>query len=107
MSESGDFDSLLAARFAREHTHVPEEPFVAGTILKVRSMQKGAARLRIALQIITLLAMVLLSPWLIDGVKLVNAALTSSLAWTAGAGNWALALLAVVLVAGARVLRRR
>jgi hypothetical protein len=107
MSESDDFDALLAARFAREHTHVAADPFVANALLEVRSMQKREARVRIALRVTALLVIVLVSPWLMDGVEQLNAALNTSFAWTAGAGTWALALLALCLVAGAGLLRRR
>ncbi len=94
------FDRLLAARFEREHTVVPADPFVAATMREVRGMQRRATRLRIGLQITALLAVVLASPWLMAGATKLNAVLGFSIAWTAALpGVWAVAALAVVLVA--------
>jgi hypothetical protein len=98
-SDTG-FDTLLAARFEREHAVVPADPFVAATMRRVRSMQRRSAGLRISLRIAALLGVVVASPWLTAGAARLNAALESSFTWTAELpGAWALAALALVLVA--------
>lgn len=105
MSEP-EFDTLLAARFEREHRHVPAEPFVAATLHRVRFEQRLVAGIRTGLAAVLLLAAILASPWLIAGAARLNAALESSLTWTLELpGAWVLGLLAIALVFAARVRR--
>jgi hypothetical protein len=102
-----EFDTVLATRFRREHAQLPEQPFVAATLQGVRAMQRRAARLRFALTIAALAAVMVASPWLIAGSAWLNSALESSLNWTAAlprtwmVGAGALAL-GVALAAGMR-----
>lgn len=100
MSNPEEFDSALAALFGREHQHVPEQPFVASTMHRIRFQRRLADRIRTLLRILALLAAVIASPWLIAGATQLNAALASGLSWIGGLpGAWMLgALLAVLLV---------
>lgn len=105
MSESDGFDALLAQRFEREHTHIPDEAFVAATMQRIRVEQRQSAGLRLTLQICALVAAMLASPWLIAGASRLNAALETSFAWTVNnIGLSAVAIIAAVVV-GLRVLR--
>ena len=107
MSDPDDFDALLAERFRREHQHIPDEPFVAAAVHRIRFEQRVAARIRTALRIAVLLAAIIASPWLIEGATRLNAALASSLAWTAALpGAWMLGGLAIAAVLIARVRSR-
>ena len=67
----------------------------------------GAGKLRTGLRAAALLAAILASPWLIAGATRLNAALESSLAWTAGLpGAWVLAVLVAAAVLISRVRSR-
>jgi TRAP-type C4-dicarboxylate transport system permease small subunit len=105
MSEQDDFDALLARRFEREHQCIPDEPFVAAALRRIRFEQRLAARIHMLLRVTVLLAAIIASPWLIAGATRLNAALASSLAWTTALpGAWLLGALAIaaVLISRAR-----
>lgn len=107
MSSPDDFDALLKQRFEREHTHVPVEPFVAATLQKVRAERRHRAGIRTALGVAAVVVTVLASPWLIAGAARLNAALESSLSWTAELpGAWVLGVLAAAAVLVSRVRSR-
>jgi hypothetical protein len=96
MSDPDDFDALLKQRFDSEHQHVPAEPFVAAAMRRLSAERRYRAGVGTALRAAALVAAILASPWLIDGARRLNAALESSLSWTAGlAGEWVLGALAV------------
>ena len=107
MSNADDFDALLKQRFDLEHQHVAADPFVATTMRCVRSDRRQMAAVRNALRIAALVAAVIASPWLISGATHLNAALESSLNWTAGLpGASVLAAFAVAAVLVSRVRSR-
>jgi hypothetical protein len=67
-----DFGTTLAARFRREHTHVPAEPFVRVTLQRV-----AAERVRLRVVKYTQLGAALIilawaSPWLIEASVLLS-----------------------------------
>jgi len=108
VNEMNDLDAHLAARFEREHTHVPAEPFAAATLREISSMQQRATRLRIGLPVAALLVVICASPWLIAGVAQLNSELVPLLNWTAGQPVvWLLVTAGVVALLGVRVLRGR
>jgi hypothetical protein len=108
MNESIDPDAKLATRFEREHTHVPAEPFVAATLREIHGMQRRANRLRIALRVAALLAVICASPWLTAGIARLNAAVEFSLNWTSGQPViWLCAAAGVFALLGVRFLRGR
>jgi Na+/melibiose symporter-like transporter len=107
MRDSGDsFDAMLAARFEREHQHVPEDSFVAATMATIRSQRRALAAMRTALRIATLVIVVVASPWLITGAAKLNETLEASLAWAGNTAGWALALLAAAAVLAMRLRSR-
>ena len=107
MSEPDDFDALLKQRFDREHQQVPPDAFIATTMRRIGSERRQIAGLRTALQAAALVLAVIASPWLITGAARLNAALESSLNWTAGLpGAWVLAALAVAGVLFSRLRSR-
>ncbi|HEV2703515.1 MAG TPA: hypothetical protein VGV09_17955 [Steroidobacteraceae bacterium] len=108
MSDPDDLDAQLIARFEREHTHVPAEPFAAATLREIRRRQQRASRLRTGLRVAALLVLIVASPWLIAGVEELNVALDASLYWTAHQPvAWVFAAAGVVALAGVRILRSR
>ena len=107
MSDPDDIDALLAERFRREHQCIPADPFVTAAMHRIRFEQRVAARIRTVLRVAVLLAAVIASPWLIQGATRLNAALASSLAWTAGlSGAWLLGALAIAAVLLSRLRSR-
>lgn len=103
MSEPDEFDALLKQRFDREHQHIPAEPFIAATALRIRTARRRLLGVRAALQAMAPVTAVIASPWLIAGATRLNAALESSLAWVPGLpGAWVLGALAVVVVLARR-----
>ena len=72
MSETAhDFD--LHELFRREHTHVPEQPFVAMLAARVAAERTRARRLRRGVQVAALALVVAASPWLIAGSEWLTA----------------------------------
>ena len=107
MSDQDEFDARLAARFEQEHRHVPADSFVATTMRKVRAGRRRRDVMRVGLRVAALVAAVAASPWLIEGVARMNAALESSLTWTMGQpGAWVLGALAVLAVLATRMRSR-
>jgi Na+/melibiose symporter-like transporter len=107
MRDSDDpFDALLAARFEREHPHVPEDAFVATTMANIRNQRRALAAMRTAMRIAALVILVIASPWLITGAAKLNQTLEASLVWAASTAGWALALLAAGAVLAMRVRGR-
>lgn len=107
MSDQDGFDARLAARFEREHSHVPADAFVGATMRKVRARRRRTAAMRVGLRAAALVAAIAGSPWLIAGGARLNAALESSLIWTLGLpGAWVLGVLAIVVVVAMHVRSR-
>ncbi len=105
MSDQDSFDARLASLFEQEHRQVPPDPFVATTMQKVRDGRRRAEVLRIGMRVAALVAAAVASPWLIDGVSRLNAALETSFTWTLGLpASWVVGALValVVLVRRAR-----
>lgn len=72
MSETTpDFD--LHELFRREHTHVPEQPFVATLAARVVAERTRARRLRRSVEVAALALVVATSPWLIAGSEWLTA----------------------------------
>ena len=107
MNDPDDFDALLKQRFEREHEHVPAEPFMAVAMKRIRAEQRLRAGLGTAWRAALLVAAIIASPWLIAGGKWLNAALASSLSWTAQLpGTWLIGVLAVAMVLWSRARSR-
>ena len=67
MNEQNDeFDPRLEALFRREHTHLPAEPFSSTALQAIAAARKRAALTKRLLQGAGLLALVAVSPQLID-----------------------------------------
>jgi hypothetical protein len=65
--ENHDFDPRLEDLFRREHTHLPPEPFCSAALRAIAAGRKRAARRTLLLQAAALVALISLSPLLIDG----------------------------------------
>ena len=72
---SPDFDTSLAARFRSEHTQLPAEPFVGGTLQRVATERVRAKVVRYGLQAAVLVAVACASPWLIKASTLLSSGL--------------------------------
>ena len=70
-----EFDPRLAELFRREHTHVPAEPFATATLRAIAADRKRVALRNRLLQGAAVIALVLLSPLLIDLSVTVSAGL--------------------------------
>jgi hypothetical protein len=111
--DSGECDPQLAARFKREHTHVPAEPFVAKTLRVVAAARRRdmwRTQLVVAAAVV---GVVLLSPQLIAGSVWVSSRLDEATAvvssWLAtpyGMAAAALAVLAAFVTRRAHALKR-
>ena len=109
-SEKEDFDPLLEGLFSREHTHLPAEPFASKTLEAIAAERRRAVlakRLRLAA---ASLALIVLSPLLIDGSAWLSTrldeffALTSSwLATPYGMAAGVVVALVVIVARRARV----
>lgn len=107
MSDQDEFDARLAAYFEQERASVPADSFVVTTMRKVRAGRRRRDVMRAGLRAAALVAAVMASPWLIEGVARLNAALEFSLTWAMGQpGAWALGALAVLVVLATRVRSR-
>lgn len=105
MSDPDHFDHWLAARFAQEHRHVPEEVFVAAALRGVRAARRRRDFLRMGWRVAVLAGAVGASPWLIAGVERLSSVLES--ARGGGAVLSGAVLLGVVVAVGVLVLRVR
>ena len=61
-----EFDPRLAELFRREHTHVPAEPFATATLRAIAAERNRVALRTRLLQAAAVIALILLSPRLID-----------------------------------------
>jgi hypothetical protein len=75
MSTPKDSDDALRAWFAREHRHVAEQPFLRDMLKRVAAARTRRAWMRRALQAAALVAVIVLSPWLIEASSLLSAKL--------------------------------
>jgi hypothetical protein len=104
MSDQDGFDARLAARFEQGHRHVPADPFVVTAMQKVRAARRRREIVRAGMLVAALATAMAASPWLIAGVRRLNAALELSLTWSAGlTGAWVVVALIVVVVMVTRV----
>lgn len=105
--ENPDFDPRLAELFAREHAHLPAEPFASAALRAVAAERKRAAFTTRFLQAAALIAFVALSPLLIAASTWVSARLdelfAAASAWIASPlGLAAIGIFALVAVATKR-----
>jgi hypothetical protein len=105
-----EFDPRLEELFRREHTHLPAEPFAAATLRAIAADRKRVALRNRLLQAAAALALILLSPRLIDISVRVSAGLdelfASASAWLAtplGLGAAALVVIAALATKWARI----
>jgi hypothetical protein len=107
MSNQDDFDTWLAAKFEEERRHIPDDALVAATMRKVRTARRRKEAMRVGLRVAALVAVIVGSPWLIEGASQVSAAMESFHAWTLELpGTWILGILAIVAVVAMRVRSR-
>ena len=104
--ESGEFDPKLEALFAREHTHVPAEPFVGATLRALAAARRRAAWETRLVAAAVFVGVVLLSPQLIAGSVWVSSRLddvfTVVSSWLASPYGVAAAVLAALAAFVAR-----
>src|SRR5262245_15497323 len=105
-----EFDPRLAELFRREHTHLPAEPFSTATLRAIAADRKRVALRNRLLQVAAVIALILLSPRLIDISVRVSAGLdelfASASTWLAtplGLGAAALVVIAAVATKWARI----
>lgn len=107
--ENHEFDPRLAELFAREHTHLPAEPFVATALRALAAQRKRTALATRALQAAALIALIALSPRLIDGSIWVSARLdalfASASVWLASPLGLAAAALCALVALGTKWAR--
>ena len=99
-----EFDTRLEQLFAREHTHLSAEPFAAATLRAIAAERKRASRTKRVLQVAGIVALLLLSPRLLEGSVWLSARLDELFASVAALlaspfGLAAAALAALVLLA--------
>jgi hypothetical protein len=100
-------DPKLGALFAREHTHVPAEPFVGSTLRAVAAARRRAVwetRLVVAAVFV---GIVLLSPQLVAGSVWVSSRLDAALAVVSSWLSSPYGMAAAVIVAAAGFTARR
>lgn len=107
--ENPEFDPRLGELFRREHTHVPAEPFTSATLRRVAAERKRVAlRTRLA-QAAAVVALIVLSPLLIDASIWVSARLdelfASASAWLASPLGLAAAGLCALVALAAKWAR--
>jgi hypothetical protein len=107
--ENHDFDPRLAELFAREHTHLPAEPFATAALRAVAAERKRAALTKRLLQAAGLIALVALSPLLIAASTWVSARLDELFAsisgWLASPLGLAVAVVCALAALGTRWAR--
>jgi hypothetical protein len=107
MSNQDDFDTWLAAKFKEERRRIPDDALVAATMRKVRAARRRMEAMRVGLRAAALVAVIVGSPWLIEGGSRVSEAMESFHAWTLGRpGTWMLGILAITAVVAMRVRSR-
>lgn len=105
-----EFDPRLTELFRREHAHLPAEPFATATLRAIAADRKRVAQRNRLLQAAAVLALILLSPRLIDASVWISSRLdelfASASTWLAsplGFGAAALAALAALATKWARI----
>lgn len=93
-----EFDSRLEALFRREHAHLPAEPFSTATLRAIAADRKRIALRNRLLQAAAVLALIFLSPRLIDASVWISSRLDELFA---SASTW---LASPVGLAGAAVV---
>lgn len=88
MNDGNDeFDPKLEALFRREHTHLPSEPFASATLGMLAAERRRAALLTRLARAAAVIALIVLSPLLIDSSIWVSSRLdelfASASAWLA------------------------
>ena len=79
-----EFDPRLEQLFRREHTHLPAEPFATATLRAIVAERKrGALRTRV-LQTAAVIALIILSPRLLDASVWVSTRLDELFASASG-----------------------
>jgi hypothetical protein len=107
MSNQDDFDTWLAAKFEEERRRIPDDALVATTMREVRAARRRKEAMRVGARIAALVAVIVGSPWLIEGGSQVSAAMESFHDWTLGLpGTWILGILAIIAVVAMRVRSR-
>ena len=99
-------DEKLAALFAREHTHIPAEPFAGATLARVAAERRRTVAIRRALQVLSLILLVAVGPWLIAASVWISGRMDTLFAWASDRP----AVVAVAVLVGAAVFalgRRR
>jgi hypothetical protein len=90
-----EFDPKLEALFRREHTHLPAEPFAGATVRMLAAERRRAAlRTRLA-QTAAVVALIVLSPLLIDASVWISSRLDELFA---SASTWLASPLGLVAV---------
>jgi hypothetical protein len=105
-----EFDPRLAELFSREHAHLPAEPFSTATLRAIASDRQRVALRNRLLQAAAVIALIVLSPRLIDASVWVSSRLdelfASASTWLAsplGLATAAVAALVAVATKWARV----
>jgi hypothetical protein len=70
-------DPKLTALFAREQPHIPDEPFLGTFARRIAAERRRRARAARVLQAAGLLAVVVLSPWLVAASQFASGTLES------------------------------
>jgi hypothetical protein len=100
--ENQEFDPRLEELFAREHTHLPAEPFSTATLRAIASARKRVALRNRLLQTAAVIVLIALSPRLIDASVWISSRLdelfASASAWLASPLGLAAAAFAVLVV---------
>jgi hypothetical protein len=108
MDEFNEHDPKLEALFAREHTHLSNEPFLTATLALVGAERRRAVVTRRVLQALGFAALVVAAPWLIEASEWVSGAIETVFAWASMVLANPLAMVAAaVLVAAVVVVARR
>ena len=105
--QNDEFDPKLEALFAREHTHVPAEPFLGATLHALAAARRRAVWKTRLVVAAVFVGIVLLSPQLVAGSVWVSSSLDAGFAvmssWLSSPYGMAVAVL--VAVAGFTVRR--
>jgi uncharacterized membrane protein len=104
--ESHDFDPRLAQLFAREHAHLPPEPFSSAALRRIAEQRKRSALKTRVLQAAAVIALVVLSPVLMNVSSWLATRLDSVLALASAWLASPLMLAATVLLALAAIVTK-
>jgi hypothetical protein len=103
-------DPKLQTLFAREHTHVPEQPFFSELVRRVAVERSRRVFMSRVLRVAGLAAVIALSPWLIAASQVASAKLDalfeSAAAWLATPAGWITLALCALVALIARWWRR-